>query len=230
MKKEEDAVYPRRADGRNRRAHGQEDGRADHRYGSTSRAAMWATPSKLLKCSKFCAEKARTICAISVMNWRHGCSCWASRVHTVDEGKQLSEKLIRSGEALDKIPRDGEIAGRRRPRGRRSHAPSAGQAQAESAQPAARYTFSRSNASSAGTACVILGGGREKRKTRSIRRSALSCIRKSGTLYRPANRCARFTTIPKLCGARANALLLESFHIGERAPAAEAAAGSSRHQ
>ena len=119
----------------------------------------------------------------------------AGRVTSLDEGQRLAAELIASGAALERfreiIALQGGDAGviddtRRLP-----------QAAAPAADPEPSGGFVASiQCEQVGVASLVLGGGRERKKTPSIPRSAWWCIRKSATRCMRASRSAPSTTIP----------------------------------
>jgi pyrimidine-nucleoside phosphorylase len=136
------------------------------------------------------------------------------RVSTIEEGKQLSAKLIGSGEALERFRKMVALQGgdtraiedpKRLPQARyclEVKAPKAG-------------CVSAIQCERAGTACVILGGGRERKEDAVDPAVGFVLHKKVGD---------RVTTGEALCtvhynseplGQRAKAMLLESFSIGD---------------
>ena len=119
---------------------------------------------RLSKWWKFCAAKDRKICVNSASNLRDGCCIWAEWLTTVADGKKQSEKLIASGKGARPVSSDGGTAGRR----------SASRSTIAKKLPQARHTTIVSSPKSGylaslqceqvGTACVILGGGRERKE------------------------------------------------------------------
>ena len=115
------------------------------------------------------------------------------RAGTIAEGKALADRIIRSGQALDKFREMVSLQG--------------GDAAAiddPKRLPRAKHTADVLSARSGyivaiecemvGTACVVLGGGREKKKMPSIRPSASFSTKKSATRSRPAIRSVRSST------------------------------------
>jgi pyrimidine-nucleoside phosphorylase len=136
------------------------------------------------------------------------------RVSTVEEGKQLSAKLIRSGEALERFRTMVELQG--------------GDARViddPKQLPRAKHTLDVGSAKAgyvtaiqcerAGTACVILGGGRE-RKEDSVDPAVGFVLRKKvGDQVSTGEALCTIHYTSEALGARAKKLLLESFEIGD---------------
>jgi pyrimidine-nucleoside phosphorylase len=133
---------------------------------------------------------------------------------TVEEGKQKADQTIRSGEALARFRQMVEMQGgdpravddpRRLPQAReRMDVPS-----------------SRSGVVSAiqceqvGTACVILGGGRERKEDAIDPAVGIVLHKKAGDAVRAGESlCTVFYNSPQ-CAERARALLESSYQIGE---------------
>ncbi len=139
------------------------------------------------------------------------------RVSTVEEGKQLSERMIGSGAALERFRQMVSLQG--------------GDARViddPGRLPRARHTLDVLSAKSgaitaiqcerAGTACVILGGGRE-RKEDSVDASVGFVLHKK--VGDPVSAGEALCTVhynSEALGTRAKAMLLESFEIGSVPP------------
>ena len=113
MKTREGRRLPGRVDGRDRRAHGQENGRADHRHGSAARAHCRERARGGRSASKFCGRGSRRFARIVHGTGGVDVSIWVSKRRRSAKGKQLAAKLIRSGGALEKFREMVRTAGRR---------------------------------------------------------------------------------------------------------------------
>jgi len=140
------------------------------------------------------------------------------RVGTIEEGKQLSAKLIRSGEALERFREMVRLKG--------------GDARViddPKRLPQARSTLDAVSAKSgyvtaiqceqAGTACVILGGGRERKEDAVDPAVGFILHKKVGDRVAAGEPLCTVHYNSESLGARARTILLESFEIGEAPPA-----------
>jgi pyrimidine-nucleoside phosphorylase len=151
----------------------------------------------------------------------HELAAWmfllGDRVHTIEEGRQLSEKLIRSGEALEKFRAMVELQGgdvraiddpKRLPQaGSRLEVASARSGYVEAIQ-----------CERAGAACVILGGGRERKEDSVDPAVGFVLHKKVGDAVAAGESLCTVHYNSEALGPRAKALLLESFTIGNQAP------------
>jgi pyrimidine-nucleoside phosphorylase len=139
------------------------------------------------------------------------------RARTVEEGKELSAKLIRSGDALARFRTMVELQGG-----------DMGVVDDPKRLPRAQHTLDVVSAKAgyvtaiqcerAGTACVILGGGRE-RKEDSVDPAVGFVLHKK--VSDPVSAGEALCTVhynSEALGVRAKALLLESFEIGDAPP------------
>jgi pyrimidine-nucleoside phosphorylase len=152
----------------------------------------------------------------------HELAAWmfllGDRVRTIDEGKQLSVQLIRSGEALNKFRdmvklQDGDARAVDDP----TRLPQA-KNQVDVLSPRAGYVQSI-QCERAGTACVILGGGRERKEDSVDPAVGFVLHKKVGDAVAAGESLCTIHYNADALGSRARALLLESFSIGEKAPA-----------
>ncbi len=140
------------------------------------------------------------------------------RVGTIEEGKQLSAKLIRSGEARDRFREMVGLQGG-----------DASVVDDPKRLPQARHTLDVTSARAgyvtaiqcekAGTACVILGGGRERKEDAVDPAVGFVLHKKVGDRVAVGEPLCTVHYNSESLGARAKAILLESFEIGP-APAA----------
>ena len=154
----------------------------------------------------------------------HELAAWmfllGDRVHTIDEGKQLSEKLIRSGEALNKFRemvklQDGDARAIDDP----ARLPQA-KSKVEVLSSRAGYVQSI-QCEHAGTACVILGGGRERKEDSVDPAVGFVLHKKVGDAVASGEPLCTIHYNSEALAARATTLLLESFTIGDKAPATQ---------
>jgi pyrimidine-nucleoside phosphorylase len=140
------------------------------------------------------------------------------RVKTVEEGKHLSVKLIRSGEALKKFREMVELQGgdvrviddpKRLPQAANTLEVVSGRAGFVQAIQCER----------AGTACVILGGGRERKEDSVDPAVGFLVHKKVGDAVSSGEPLCTVHYNSDALGARAKAILLESFTIGDAPPA-----------
>jgi pyrimidine-nucleoside phosphorylase len=139
------------------------------------------------------------------------------RVSTFEEGKQLSAKLIRSGEALEKFRTMVELQG--------------GDVRViddPKCLPRAKHTLDVVSARAgyvtaiqcerAGTACVILGGGRERKEDSVDPAVGFVLHKKVADRVSAGEALCTVHYNSEALGARAKTLLLESFEIGDAPP------------
>ena len=159
------------------------------------------------------AEDLRELC-LELAAWMF---LLGQRASTVEEGKKLSAKLIASGEALERFRRMVELQG--------------GNARVvddPKLLPRAKHTLDVTSARSgyvtaiqcerAGTACVILGGGRERKEDSVDPAVGFVLHKKVGD---PVSKGEPLCTIhynSEALATRAKALLLESFEIADAPP------------
>jgi len=157
-------------------------------------------------------------------NLCHELAAWmfllGDRVRTVDEGKELSAKLIRSGEALNKFRemvklQDGEARAIDDP----ARLPQA-KSKVEVLSSLAGYVQSI-QCERAGTACVILGGGRERKEDLVDPAVGFVLHKKVGDAVASGEPLCTIHYNSETLAARAKTLLLESFTIGDKAPATQ---------
>jgi pyrimidine-nucleoside phosphorylase len=151
----------------------------------------------------------------------HELAAWmfllGDRVHTIDEGKQLSEKLIRSGEALNKFRemvklQNGDAGAIDDP----ARLPQA-KSKVEVLSSLAGFVQSI-QCERAGTACVILGGGRERKEDSVDPAVGFVLHKKVGDGVASGEPLCTIHHNSETLAARAKTLLLESFTIGDKAP------------
>jgi pyrimidine-nucleoside phosphorylase len=139
------------------------------------------------------------------------------RVSTVEEGRKLSEKLIRSGEALERFRKMVGLQGgdarviddpKRLPQAQKTmHVLSAKSGYVTAIQ-----------CERAGTACVILGGGRERKEDSVDPAVGFMLHKKVGDPVSAGEALSTLHYNSDALGGRAKALLLESFEIGSAPP------------
>jgi pyrimidine-nucleoside phosphorylase len=138
-------------------------------------------------------------------------------VSSVEEGKKLSEKLIRSGEALEKFRKMVELQG--------------GDARVvddPKLLPPAKHKMdvvsgkggyvTAIQCERAGTACVILGGGRERKEDSVDPAVGFVLHKKVGDPVSSGEPLCTIHYNSEALGARAKAMLLESFVIASAPP------------
>jgi len=139
------------------------------------------------------------------------------RVATIDEGKKLSEKLIHSGEALDRFRRMVELQdGDARVVDDLQRLPKTQQT-LEVISVRGGYVTSI-QCERAGTACVILGGGRERKEDSVDPAVGFVLHKKVGDQVSSGETLATVHYNSEALGARAKTMLLESFAIAESPP------------
>ncbi len=154
----------------------------------------------------------------------HELAAWmfllGDRVRTIAEGKQLSERLIRSGEALSKFRemvklQDGDPRAIDDP----TRLPQA-KNKDDVLSPRAGYVQSI-QCERSGTACVILGGGRERKEDSVDPAVGFVLHKRVGDAVASGEPLCTIHYNSEALAARAKALLLESFTIGDKAPATQ---------
>jgi thymidine phosphorylase len=139
------------------------------------------------------------------------------KVSTVGEGKTLSEKLIRSGEALEKFREMVALQGGdarvvddpgRLPQAKQKTDVVSGKGGYVTAIQCER----------AGTACVILGGGRERKEDSVDPAVGFVLHKKVGDPISSGEPLCTIHYNSEALGSRAKAMLLESFEIGGAPP------------
>jgi pyrimidine-nucleoside phosphorylase len=139
------------------------------------------------------------------------------RVATIDDGKKLSEKLIHSGEALDRFRRMVELQdGDARVLDDLQRLPKTQQT-LEVISGRGGYVTSI-QCERAGTACVILGGGRERKEDSVDPAVGFVLHKKVGDQVSSGETLATVHYNSEALGARAKTMLLESFAIAESPP------------
>jgi pyrimidine-nucleoside phosphorylase len=154
----------------------------------------------------------------------HELAAWmfllGDRVRTVDEGRQLSEKMIRSGEALNKFRemvklQDGDARVIDDP----ARLPQA-KNRVDVLSSRAGYVQSI-QCEHSGTACVILGGGRERKEDSVDPAVGFVLHKKVGDAVASGEALCTIHYNSEALATRAKTLLLESFTIGDKAPATQ---------
>ena len=152
----------------------------------------------------------------------HELAAWmfllSGSVRAINEGRQLSEKLIRSGEALTKFRemvklQDGDPRAVDDP----TRLPQA-RNKIELSSPRAGFVQSI-QCERVGTACVILGGGRERKEDSVDPAVGFVLHKKVGDAVASGEPLCIIHYNSEPLASRAKALLLESFTIGDKAPA-----------
>jgi pyrimidine-nucleoside phosphorylase len=139
------------------------------------------------------------------------------RTKTVAEGKALTEKLIRSGEALKKFyvmveTQGGDVSAVRDVK----KLPKA--AQTTDVVSSVDGCVTAIACEQVGTACVILGGGRERQEDAVDPAVGLVLHKKVGDPVKKGERLATIHYNSETRAQRANNLMEESYRIGEVAP------------
>jgi len=138
-------------------------------------------------------------------------------VSSVEEGKKLSEKLIRSGEALEKFRKMVALqGGDARVVDDPRLLPQAKQKMDVVSAKAGYVTAIQCER--AGTACVILGGGRERKEDSVDPAVGFVLHKKVGDSVSSGESLCTLHYNSEALGARAKAMLLESFEIGSAPP------------
>jgi pyrimidine-nucleoside phosphorylase len=136
------------------------------------------------------------------------------RVPSIEEGKQLSAKLIGSGEALAKFRRMIELQhGDPRVVDDPKRLPEA-RGKLDVKSPRSGY-ITAIQCERAGTACVILGGGRERKEDSVDPAVGFVLHKKVGDAVSKGDPLCTIHHNSESLAARAEALLLESFAIGD---------------
>jgi pyrimidine-nucleoside phosphorylase len=151
----------------------------------------------------------------------HELAAWmfllGERVQTIEEGRQLSVKLIRSGQGLQKFREMVELQGgdvraiddpKRLPQATK---------QLEVVSSRSGYVQAI-QCERAGTACVILGGGRERKEDSVDSAVGFVLHKKVGDAVATGESICTLHYNSDALGDRAKALLLESFTISDQAP------------
>jgi pyrimidine-nucleoside phosphorylase len=138
-------------------------------------------------------------------------------VSSVEEGKKLSEKLIRSGEALEKFRKMVALqGGDARVVDDPKLLPQAKQKMDVVSAKAGYVTAIQCER--AGTACVILGGGRERKEDCVDPAVGFVLHKKVGDSVSSGESLCTLHYNSGALGARAKTMLLESFEIGSAPP------------
>jgi pyrimidine-nucleoside phosphorylase len=138
-------------------------------------------------------------------------------VSTVEEGKKLSEKLIRSGQALEKFRKMMALqGGDARVVDDPKRLPQAKQKMDVVSAKAGYVTAIQCER--AGTACVILGGGRERKEDSVDPAVGFVLHKKVGDPVSSGESLCTLHYNSEALGARAKTMLLESFEIGSAPP------------
>ena len=139
------------------------------------------------------------------------------KVSTVEEGKTLSENLIRSGAALEKFRQMVDLQGgdtrvvddpKRLPQAKHKMDVVSGK----------RGYVAAIQCERAGTACVILGGGRERKEDSVDPAVGFVLHKKVGDPVSSGEPLCTIHYNSEALGARAKAMLLESFEIASAPP------------
>jgi len=159
------------------------------------------------------AEDLRNLC-LELAAWMF---FLGERVHSIEDGKRLSAKLIESGDALERFRKMVEMQGGN-PR----------VVDDPKMLPQARHTLEVQSSrhgyvtaiqcERAGTACVILGGGRERKEDSVDPAVGFVLHKKVGDSVAAGEALCTVYYNSDPLGARARAMLLESFEISEQAP------------
>ena len=140
------------------------------------------------------------------------------RTASVEEGKGLSKQLIDSGKALQKFREMVELqGGDPRVADDPSRLPQSRQ-RVEVAAPRTGYVTGI-QCEQAGTACVILGGGRERKEDSVDPAVGFVLHKKVGDAVSEGESLATLHSNDQVRGERAGKLLLASFQIGDARPA-----------
>jgi len=140
------------------------------------------------------------------------------RVATVEVGKQLSKELMDSGKALEKFREMVELQdGDARVVDDPGRLPQA-QHKADVVSPESGY-ITAIQCEQAGTACVILGGGRERKEDSVDPAVGFVLHKKVGDSVSAGEPLCSVHYNSEARGARARALLQESYQIGDAPPA-----------
>jgi pyrimidine-nucleoside phosphorylase len=138
-------------------------------------------------------------------------------VSSVEEGKKLSEKLIRSGDALERFRKMVALqGGDARVVDDPSRLPQA-QKQIDVLSAKGGYVTAI-QCERAGTACVILGGGRERKEDSVDPAVGFVLHKKVGDSVSAGESLCTVHYNSDALGARAKAMLLDSFEIGSAPP------------
>jgi thymidine phosphorylase len=138
-------------------------------------------------------------------------------VSSMEEGKKLSEKLIRSGEALEKFRKMVALqGGDARVVDDPKRLPQAKQKMEVVSAKAGYVTAIQCER--AGTACVILGGGRERKEDSVDPAVGFVLHKKVGDSVSSGESLCTLHYNSEALGARAKAMLLESFEIASVPP------------
>jgi pyrimidine-nucleoside phosphorylase len=132
---------------------------------------------------------------------------------TVEEGRQTASQLIRSGKALEKFREMINLQGG-----------DPGVIESPERLPQAKFTLDMAspesgyltsiNCEAVGTACVVLGGGRQKKEDSVDPAVGVALHRKVGDEIRAGESLCTVHYNSETRGARAKEILLKSFHIG----------------
>ncbi len=153
-------------------------------------------------------------------NWRRGCSCLAIASTRSMKASSSREKLIRSGEALNKFREMVKLqGGDARAIDDPARLPQA-KSKVEVLSSRAGYVQSI-QCEHAGTACVILGGGRERKEDSVDPAVGFVLHKKVGDAVASGEPLCTIHYNSEALAARAKTLLLESFTIGDKAPATQ---------
>ena len=137
---------------------------------------------------------------------------------TVKEGKQLVRADRRLRQSLRQIPPDGGVTGGRYQRDRRSHTLAARRSSDRRPQSGRQDTLRRLHANKSAPLPSFSAEAANARKIRSIPQSALRYIRKSATKSLSGESLCTIHCHSDAQGARAKALLQESYQIAAAPP------------
>ena len=135
-----------------------------------------------------------------------------SKSKTLGEGKQLSVKLIRSGGALEKFREMVELQGGDPRVIEETRYAAEGGAKSGCTEYARAGYVQAIQCEHVGTACVILGGGRERKEDSIDPAVGFVLHKKVGDAVSPGEPLCTVHYNSAGLGARAKALLLEKFH------------------
>jgi pyrimidine-nucleoside phosphorylase len=157
-------------------------------------------------------------------NLCHELAAWmfllGDRVRTINEGRKLSERLVQSGDALNKFREMVKLQGgdpvaiddpSRLPQAKHN---------LDVLSPRTGYVQSI-QCERAGTACVILGGGRERKEDSVDPAVGFVLHKKVGDAVTAAEPLCTIHYNSDALASRAKTMLRESFSIGDHAPAAQ---------
>jgi pyrimidine-nucleoside phosphorylase len=140
------------------------------------------------------------------------------RVQNIEEGRRLARELAQSGKALQKFQEMVELQGGDPRVGEDSSRLPHSQHRMQVVSPAGGY-ITAIECERAGTACVILGGGRERKEDSVDPAVGFVLHKKVGHAVSKGESLATVHYNDQARGERATKMLLDSFRIGEAPPA-----------